>query len=111
MARHVFVVLTNAVPGQDEAFNRWYDDQHVGDILRLPGLVSAQRFRLSAEQSAETPYRYLALYEIETDDLATTIRALKAGEGTDVIPGTPAIDPKLFASFFEPIGPLVTAAK
>ena len=109
MSRHIFAVLTNPVEGREAEFNAWYDDRHVHDILRLPGLVSAQRFRLSPEQSAATPYRYLVLYEIETDDLAQTIRELKAKDGTDEIPATTALAGGALASFFEPIGPLVGA--
>jgi len=48
MSRHVFAVLTNPVEGREAEFNAWYD-RHLHDILRLPGLVSAQRFRLSPE--------------------------------------------------------------
>jgi hypothetical protein len=109
MSRHIFAVLTNPVEGREAEFNAWYDNRHVHDILRLPGLVSAQRFRLSPEQSAATPYRYLVLYEIETNDLAGTIRELKAKDGTDEIPGTAALASGVLASFFEPIGSSVGA--
>lgn len=108
MGRHVFAVLTNPVAGREPEFNDWYG-RHLHDILKLPGLVSAQRFRLSPEQSAATPYQYLVLYEIETNDLAETIRELKAKDGTDEIPGTTALASGVLASFFEPIGPLVSA--
>ena len=60
------------------------------DIFRLPGLVSAQRFGLSPEQSAATLYQYLVLYQIETNDLAEIIRELKAKDGTDEIPANGA---------------------
>ncbi|CDX20504.1 conserved hypothetical protein [Mesorhizobium sp. ORS 3324] len=107
MSRHIFAVLTNPVDGREEEFNAWYDDRHLHDMLKLPGLVSAQRFRLSSEQIAATPYRYLVLYDIETNDLAETIRELKAKDGTDEIPTTMALASGVLASFFEPIGPLV----
>ena len=77
------------------------------DILRLPGLVSAQRFGLSPVQSGATPYQYLVLYEIETNDLAETVRELKAKDGTAEIPATTALASGVLASFFEPIGLLV----
>ncbi|SFO81503.1 hypothetical protein SAMN03159463_03058 [Mesorhizobium sp. NFR06] len=74
-------------------------------------MVSAQRFRLSPEQSTATPYRYLVIYEIETNDLAETIRELKAKDGTGEIPATAALASGVLASFFEPIGPLVVARR
>jgi hypothetical protein len=107
MSKHIFAVLTNPVEGREAEFNAWYDDRHLHDILKLPVLISAQRFRLSPEQIAATPYRYLVLYEIETNDLAETIRELKANDGTDDIPTTTALASGVLASFFEPIGPLV----
>ena len=107
MSRHIFAVLTNPIEGREAEFNAWYDDRHVHDILRLPGLVSAQRFGLSPVQSGATPYQYLVLYEIETNDLAETIRELKAKDGTVEIPATTALASGVLASFFEPIGPLV----
>ncbi len=40
------VVLTNPNPGGDEAFNRWYDEIHVPDVLNtIGGYVGARRFR------------------------------------------------------------------
>jgi len=108
MGRHIFAVLTNPVEGQEAEFNDWYDNRHVHDVLKLPGAVSAQRFKLSPEQSAATPYRYLVIYELDTDKLAETIRELKAKDGTDAMPGSPALASGILASFFEPIGPLVS---
>jgi hypothetical protein len=53
----------------EEEFNRWYD-AHLPEILSIPGFVSARRFRLESvveDATAPTPFRYLALYEIEGD--------------------------------------------
>ncbi len=81
MAKHTLVVLTNAKDGADDAFNEWYDHTHLGDVLALEGFSAAQRFKLSGTQLADgdLPYRYLALYEIETDDPGVSIAALQEG--------------------------------
>ena len=65
MAKYTFVVLTNAVEGKDDAFDEWYTNTHLGDVLAVPGFVSAQRFKLTDVQRAKPPhpFRYLALYE------------------------------------------------
>ena len=42
MAKYTFVVLTNAVEGKDDAFDEWYTNTHLGDVLAVPGFVSAQ---------------------------------------------------------------------
>ena len=81
MAKHVLVALTNAAEGKDEEFNSWYED-HLQDLLKLPGFVSVQRYRLSdAQNSPVTPYRYLAIYELDTEDLEASMAALGARAG------------------------------
>ena len=47
MASHLMVVLSNAKPGQEDEFNRWYSQVHVLDTInKLDGFLSAQRFEL-----------------------------------------------------------------
>ena len=36
MSRYLFVVMTNSGEGKDAEFNRWYDNQHIPDVLRVP---------------------------------------------------------------------------
>ena len=52
----------------DEEYNRWYDF-HLGEILVVPGFVSARRYRLQTVKGDWTPsgHRYLSAYEIEGD--------------------------------------------
>jgi hypothetical protein len=73
------LVYTNPVVGQDQAFNEWYDNTHLPQILALPMVVSAQRFELTptgvdgaaagslVDTSAPLPHRYLAVYEVTGD--------------------------------------------
>jgi hypothetical protein len=71
LSRHLLVVLANATEGSDEEFNRWYDGVHLPQLLAIPGLVSARRYRLDQRQMRGTrsrPFEYLTLYEIESDD-------------------------------------------
>jgi hypothetical protein len=67
------VVLSNAKPGQDEPFNRWYSDVHMIETIdKLDGFLSAQRFRQADLDGAPPcPYRYLAIYEINENELDT----------------------------------------
>jgi hypothetical protein len=46
MATYYYVVLTSAKPGQLEEFHRWYDEQHIPDVVNVPGVKSAKRFKL-----------------------------------------------------------------
>jgi hypothetical protein len=68
-------VFSNAVDGKDDAFNKWYDDDHVGDVLDVPGVVAARRYDLAPMKLPEgddlpahlppPPHRYLAVYELD----------------------------------------------
>ena len=82
MPRAVFVVFTNpASPDQEDEYNEFYDSTHLPEVCQTPGFVSGRRYRLSDARKPVGPvgdYRYLAIYEIESDDLAATFAALKA---------------------------------
>jgi len=110
MARHVFVVFTNPVDGKDAAYNDWYDNRHLPDVLDVPGFVSAQRFKLSDTQRAAGPFpwQYLALYQIDTDDLKGTLSALAARAGTSAMVMSDALAEQRLAWVFDPVTPVVT---
>jgi|SRR5271166_5045196 len=112
MAKYTFLALTNPVAGKEAEFNEWYDKHHVPDVVNVPGFVSGQRFRLADSQfGAEDSkaYKYLALYEIETDDIAATIKELRARGGTADITPSDAIDAKFATFMFTPIREKVMA--
>ena len=102
--RYKFVVLTNATVGDDAVFNDWYTNRHVPDVLMIPGIVAAERFELAAAQRPGShPYRYLAIYEIETDDLAAVLDDLGRRSGTDAMVLSPALQADRLASVFRPL--------
>ena len=100
-----FVGFTNPIEGQEDAFNAWYSDVHLKDVLKVPGIVAAQRFKLSDVQRDQPPFpwRYLALYEIETDDLNHTLAALRERAGTSAMVISAAVAPDRVGWFFQPI--------
>ncbi|MCW2914426.1 MAG: hypothetical protein JWN52_2494 [Actinomycetia bacterium] len=59
------VALTDPVEGEDDEYNAWYSDTHLGEVLAIDGCVAAQRFRVVDGTSPGAPHRYLAIYEIE----------------------------------------------
>lgn len=66
------VVRSGPAAGQEDEFNRWYDQVHLPEILSVPGFVSGRRYR----SSGPSDYPYLAVYEIESDgDLDEPIKA------------------------------------
>jgi hypothetical protein len=73
MPHHVFLAFTNPAGEREEAFNSWYDGRHVPEVLRYGrGFTGCRRYRLEAGAPGGglTPWRYLALYDVDSDDLA-----------------------------------------
>jgi hypothetical protein len=97
------IVMTNAVAGKADELNDWYSNVHIADILKLPGAVGGQRFVRAAvaRNSVPVPFEYLAIYDIETDDLQAFIENLYATGGTAAMPVIDALDKERFVCFFE----------
>ena len=89
---YLFVVLTNPVEGQDAEYNRWYNEEHVGDVLAVPGFVGVQRFSLAAPFGAPAlQWRYVALYEIDRDRVSEAFDGLTASADTSRMRVSPAL--------------------
>ncbi|HKR87641.1 MAG TPA: hypothetical protein VJS38_05650 [Phenylobacterium sp.] len=104
MSRFKWLVFTNCADGQDAEFNQWYDDIHLPDLLRIPGIVAASRARLSPDQLAVSDngemqlsgaegigarFRYLAIYEFETEDPAAVMGEVQRRANTPEMPLSP----------------------
>lgn len=87
MASNLFVVLTNPIEGADDAFNTWYDTQHVPEVLDVPGVLAAQRYGLAELKipdyeglPAQLPpptHRYMVIYELGDEPEAVMGEFLK----------------------------------
>ena len=113
MAKYTFVVLSNpTTSGQEAEYNEWYNKIHIPDVLNVPGFVAAQRFKVADAQLADRApaHRYLALYEIETDDPRRSLDDLKKRIGTADMVMSDAIDMKgISAALFKPAAERVLA--
>lgn len=105
MPRQLFIVLTNAEPGRSDEYNDWHDE-HLGEVVAVPGILSGQRFRVSAFRGEHAEYQYLTLYEIDVDDPGEVIREIqrRADSGTMVV--SKAMSPDLLAACYVPITPV-----
>jgi hypothetical protein len=66
------------VPAEHEAeLNRWYDEEHVPMVRRVPGVLGARRFRASSGSP-----RYVALYDL-ADEQVTRDPAWQAAGHTE----------------------------
>ncbi len=74
MDKYITVVGTNcADPAKEKEFNDWYDNIHLPDVIETPGFIGATRYENTAPQEGEP--KYLAIYEIETDDIEALMKA------------------------------------
>jgi hypothetical protein len=62
----VLVAMMNP-PADEDAFNAWYDEEHVPLRMAVPGFLGARRYR-AADSQKEGP-RYLALYDLASLDV------------------------------------------
>ena len=70
----IFIVMAKVEPGQEDAFNRWYDEDHMPKALnRFPGVISGRRYRIL---DGGEGYDYMALYEFQSrEKLDETMRS------------------------------------
>jgi hypothetical protein len=81
MTAYIQTVLTVPVAGREDEFNRWYGDTHLPEMLQVPGFVAGRRYALTGVGAADRSW-FLAIYEIETEDLAATLAGLRAAVPT-----------------------------
>lgn len=92
MTKHILLVFTDPVEGKDDEYNAWYNDVHLGEVLKTDGFVRAQRFKVADLMPGVTDHDYVAVYELETDDPGAAMKALGGASGDFTM--TDAIDLK-----------------
>ena len=60
-SKTVYVATTTVEPEWEEELNRWYDEEHVPNLLQVPGYFSARRYVAVAGEP-----KYFAFYEISS---------------------------------------------
>lgn len=116
MPKGVFIALANAASDDvHEDFNTWYDAVHMQEVLALPGVKSARRFKLAPAQIMPGDdgggKSYLALYEVEVDDwqdLSDAMQAAFANGGITIDGELLQLDPMVQTMVFEQITPETT---
>jgi hypothetical protein len=52
-------------PAEEDEFNRWYDEEHLADLLAHPGVLSGRRFvRAQTAFSAPSTLNYITIYQL-----------------------------------------------
>jgi hypothetical protein len=80
VAEGLHIVVSEPPEGvTEEEFNRWYD-QHLDEILSVPGFRSARRYKLEPVVGAGTmPHRFICVYETDVDPSEAVANLEQAG--------------------------------
>ena len=67
----VYVVQMDIPEHLEGEFDRIYDQEHVPNILKVPGVRSCARYRLEHSTVQAMP-RYLAIYEVDSAEVISS---------------------------------------
>lgn len=107
MPKGIMVVQSEpADPSREDEYNAWYDNTHVPEICAVPGFVSARRYKVhhpAAGEEGSPAQAYLAIYEIEADDLMAPAAELHTRAAAGQTHGTDALraDPPPVVTIYE----------
>jgi hypothetical protein len=63
----LLMLWTDVDPEYEAEFNRWYNEEHIAHLLKVPGFLSAGRYR-----ALKGGPKYLAMYELEEPNVLRT---------------------------------------
>jgi len=63
----LFMVLVDVPAEKEEDFNRWYNEEHLDELLAIPGVLDAARY-----VAVSGSPKYLACYELENAEVRDT---------------------------------------
>ena len=66
MAVVLFVIKATIAADQEAAFNRWYNEEHVPQVLRYNGAVSGRRYKRIL---GDEKWQYMAMYEFASEEV------------------------------------------
>jgi hypothetical protein len=78
----LLVVGMTPAPAVETAFNAWYDTEHVPALARVPGVLSARRFRTAGGSGGP---KYVALYHLTAPSVVDGAE-WKAASGSTPMP-------------------------
>lgn len=102
MPRGIMVVQSNpATPERDAEYNDWYSSTHLPELLQIPGFVAGRRYRVP--DGAPATHRYLAIYDIDADELTAPMKELQARSARGEVGRSDVVgmDPPPVITFYE----------
>lgn len=104
MSKTILLALTNPVTGREQEFVSWYKNEHLKDVLAVPGVESAQFHRISgAPVSARKVYSYAAVYEVEHVSPYAVVEEIVRRSKADEMLLSDAMDEDFYCVLYDPI--------
>jgi hypothetical protein len=97
--------------GRDKDFNDWYQNTHLKQIVSIKSFKMAQRFRFHTNiiPGAADPSRYMAIYDIETDDIGAALGAMGELAASGRMPLPDSMAQPIIGAVYEEFGEAVKA--
>ena len=94
MARALMLAWSSpSSPGEAGEFEDWYENTHIPQIrAAVPSITAVSRYQLVDPESPARPGRYLAVYELDTDDVPAAAAALADSAAAGQMDMTPAMN-------------------
>jgi hypothetical protein len=92
MRRFKLVVFSEPFEGREDEFNEWYTGRHLDDICALEGFTTAPRFKLHSVSMGTTLNKYMAIYDMESDDPDWVVENMFAARDTEAMPIHPSFN-------------------
>lgn len=94
------VSIAQPCEGREGEYDEWYEGLHMPEVLRLPGMVSGQRYKLHNEL-AGIDISSFAFYEMAANSVEEARETLKAMATANLAKSTSAIREKTRAAVLE----------
>src|ERR1700760_4018981 len=70
--KYVFLVSMELNPEDEEEYHKWYNEEHMELLLKVPGWIRARRYKMESFRkfgnSGKDALKFLAVHEIESKD-------------------------------------------
>jgi hypothetical protein len=75
----MFVPSQPSRADREAEYNEWYSNTHIPEVCEVPGVVAARRYKIAdPAQAGPATSTYIALYELDTDDLGAVFDEIAA---------------------------------
>jgi antibiotic biosynthesis monooxygenase (ABM) superfamily enzyme len=78
MPTALFTVKATIAPEREKAFNEWYNHEHIPDVFKFKGVVSARRYKATAP---EDQFQYVTMYEFGSEETLERFLASSTSRG------------------------------